>query len=60
MANFLWIYPFQNDADYVFNSELSYEFAVLKKHAEKELQLIDRNSEYFITANRLLKFFEIL
>lgn len=55
-GEFLWIYPFQNDADYVFNSELSYEFAVLKKHAEKELQLIDRNSEYFITANRLLKF----
>jgi uridine kinase len=40
----------------VFNSELTYEFLVLKKHAYKSLRSIDRESEYFITANKLLKF----
>lgn len=55
-GEFLWIYPFQNDADYVFNSELSYEFGVLKEYAEKQLKSIPRDSQYFITANRLLKF----
>ena len=32
-GEFRWIYPFQEQADYVFNSELTYEFLVLKKHA---------------------------
>lgn len=55
-GEFKWIYPFQEQADYVFNSELSYEFLVLKKHAYKSLGSISRDSEYFITANKLLKF----
>ncbi|MDY0133781.1 MAG: hypothetical protein WBK59_04215 [Acholeplasmatales bacterium] len=55
-GEFRWIYPFQEQADYVFNSELTYEFLVLKKHAYKSLRSIDRESEYFITANKLLKF----
>lgn len=55
-GEFKWIYPFQEQADYVFNSELSYEFLVLKKHAYKSLRSIERNSPYFIDANRLLKF----
>ena len=55
-GEFKWIYPFQEHADYVFNSELTYEFLVLKKHAYKSLMSIDRESEYFITANKLLKF----
>lgn len=55
-GEFTWIYPNQNNADYVFNSELTYEFAVLKKHAIKSLSLIPRENKHFITANRLLKF----
>ena len=55
-GEFRWIYPNQNGADYVFNSELTYEFAVLKKHAVKQLQAIPSDSKHFITANRLLKF----
>ncbi len=55
-GEFKWIYPFQETADYVYNSELSYEFLVLKKHAYKSLNSIPRDSEYFITANKLLKF----
>jgi uridine kinase len=55
-GEFKWIYPNQNGADYVFNSELTYEFAVLKKHAIKSLSMIPRDNKHFITANRLLKF----
>lgn len=55
-GEFKWIYQFQEQADYVFNSELTYEFLVLKKHAYKSLISIGRESEYFITANKLLKF----
>ncbi len=55
-GEFRWIYPAQREANYVFNSELTYEFAVLKKHAVKQLQAIAEDDPYFITANRLLKF----
>lgn len=55
-GEFKWIYPFQREANYVYNSELSYELAVLKKHAVAQLQAIPRDNKHFITANRLLKF----
>lgn len=55
-GEFKWIYPFQDQADYVFSTELAYEFMVLKKHAINSLHAVERNSEHFIAANRLLKF----
>jgi uridine kinase len=55
-GEFKWIYPFQREANYTFNSELTYELAVLKKHAVAQLQAIPRDNKHFITANRLLKF----
>ncbi|MGI6782232.1 MAG: nucleoside kinase [Acholeplasmataceae bacterium] len=55
-GEFKWIYPFQEGADFVFNTELSYEFGVLKRFALPQLQAIPRDSEYFIMANRLVKF----
>lgn len=55
-GEFKWIYPFQKEADYVFNSELTYEFGVLKSHALELLSEIKDNSKHFITANRLTKF----
>ena len=55
-GEFKWIYPYQKEADFVFNSELTYEFGIMKKHAMKQLRSIDNNSRHFITANRLLKF----
>ena len=55
-GEFKWIYPNQEGADYVFNSELTYEINVMKKHALSNLIAIPRDSEHFITANRLLKF----
>lgn len=55
-GEFRWIYPFQKEANYTFNSELTYELAVLKTHATAQLQAIPKDSKHYITANRLLKF----
>lgn len=50
------IYPYQEQADIMFNSALVYELAVLRKYAEPLLQEIDRSSIHFAEAKRLLKF----
>ncbi|RJX26823.1 MAG: nucleoside kinase [Acholeplasma sp.] len=55
-GEFRWIYPFQKEANYTFNSELTYELAVLKTHATAQLLAIPKDSKHYITANRLLKF----
>jgi uridine kinase len=55
-GEFKWIYPYQNNADFVFNSELSYELCVLKAYAVPLLEEVPSDSPNFITANRLLKF----
>lgn len=52
------IFPFQEDADVMFNSALIYELAVLKPYAEPILFGIDRDSEEYIEAKRLLKFLD--
>ena len=48
--------PHQEGADYIYNSGLQYEFSILKKYALPTLMEIPNNSEYYITANRLIKF----
>lgn len=50
------IFPYQEEADVMFNSALIYELAVLKQYAEPILFGIDRESEEYTEANRLLKF----
>lgn len=55
-GEFKWIYPCQEEADFVFNTELTYELGVMKKYALSALQKIDGNDEFFIRANRLVKF----
>lgn len=52
------IFPFQEDADVMFNSALIYELAVLKQYAEPILFGIDRNCDEYIEAKRLLKFLD--
>ncbi|WP_228351685.1 nucleoside kinase [Variimorphobacter saccharofermentans] len=52
------IFPFQEDADVMFNSALIYELAVLKQYAEPILFGIDRNCEEYVEAKRLLKFLD--
>lgn len=55
-GEYKWIYPFIESADYIFNSELTYELAVMKKYAMNALKKIPSDSEYYIQANRLIKF----
>ncbi|MCI5939136.1 MAG: hypothetical protein MRZ17_04410 [Acholeplasmataceae bacterium] len=55
-GEFKWIYQWQKEADYVFNSELTYEIMVMKKYALPALQTIKSDDEYYIQANRLIKF----
>ena len=50
------IFPFQEDADVMFNSALFYELSVLKKHVEPLLRQVDTTSPYHPEAKRLLKF----
>ena len=51
-----WIYPFQETADVMFNSDYLIEFAVLKNHAEPILRSVPQNCAEFAEAHRLLKF----
>jgi uridine kinase len=50
------IFPFQEEADIMFNSALVYELAVLKKYAEPLLREIDDKESEYAEAKRLLKF----
>ncbi len=50
------IFPFQEDADIMFNSSLIYELAVLKHYAQPLLLGIDKGSPDYIEAQRLLRF----
>lgn len=52
------IFPFQEEADIMFNSALIYELAVLKQYAEPILFGIDRNCKEYVEAKRLLKFLD--
>lgn len=52
------IFPYQDSADIVFNSALVYELAVLKQYAQPLLFGIDRHSNEYIEAKRLLKFLD--
>jgi uridine kinase len=51
-----WIFPYQEQADVMFNSALSYEPAVLKTYAERFLLQVPRTSATYTEAYRLLKF----
>lgn len=49
------IFPFQEQADVMFNSALVYELAVLKVYAEPLLFGIERDCSEYLEAKRLLK-----
>ena len=53
-----WVYPYQEEADVMFNSALIFEFAVLKRHAEPILQDVPKFCEEYTEAHRLLKFLQ--
>lgn len=52
------IFPYQEEADVMFNSALIYELAVLKNYAEPILFQIEKGSPEYYEATRLLKFLD--
>ncbi len=52
------IFPYQEEADAMFNSALIYELAVLKQYVEPLLFGIPKESEEYVEAKRLLKFLD--
>ncbi len=51
-----WIFPYQENADVMFNSAMIYELAALRRHAEPILMRVPRNVPEYSEAYRLLKF----
>lgn len=51
-----YIFPFQENADAIFNSALVYELCVLKKYAEPLIKEIKKDSKFYPERQRLLKF----
>ena len=51
-----WIYPFQENADVMFNSAYLLEFAVMRNHAESILATVPNNCPEYTEAHRLLRF----
>ncbi len=52
------IFPYQEEADAMFNSALIYELSVIKPHVEPLLFAIPRDSKEYQEAKRLLKFLD--
>lgn len=53
-----WIFPYQENADAMFNSSLIFELAVMKEQAERVLKQVPRNVPEYSEAHRLLRFLE--
>ncbi len=51
-----FIFPFQEQANFMFNSALVYELSILKRYAETLLRQIPRSEKEYSEARRLLKF----
>ena len=51
-----WIFPFQENADAMFNTAMLFELAVIKRQAEPLLEQVTENCEEYAEAYRLLKF----
>lgn len=51
-----WIFPYQENADAVFNSAMIYELAALRRHAEPILARVPNSAPEYTEAHRLLKF----
>mgnify|MGYP000710775589 CR=1 FL=1 len=51
-----WIFPYQENADVMFNTAMLYEVAVLKAQAEAVLEQVPENCDEYAEAYRLRKF----
>ncbi len=55
-----WIFPYQENADIMFNSSLFYELAVFKSQAEPMLRAVPENIKEYSEAQRLLHFLDYI
>lgn len=53
-----WIFPYQENADAMFNSALLFEFSVLRSYAEPILRQVPQRCPEYTEAHRLLRFLE--
>lgn len=51
-----WIFPYQENADVMFNSALIFELAVLKRHVEPILEQVPKYCDEYTETHRLMKF----
>lgn len=51
-----WIFPYQENADVMFNSAMLYELAALRRYAEPILRQVPKDTEEYAEAYRLLRF----
>ncbi len=50
-----WIFPYQEQADFLFNSALHYELPVLRRYAYDLLEKIDEENPNYLASRRLMK-----
>ncbi len=55
-----WIFPYQENADMMFNSAMLFELAVIKTQAEPLLEEVTENCEEYSEAYRLRKFLKYI
>ena len=55
-----WIFPFQENADVMFNTAMLFELAVIKSQAEPLLEQVPENCDEYSEAYRLLKFLKYI
>ncbi len=55
-----WIFPYQENADAMFNTAMLFELAVIKSQAEPLLETVPEDSDEYSEAYRLLKFLKYI
>ena len=55
-----YVFPYQDQADVIFNTFLAYELAVLKVYAEPLLYQVTKEDPEYLTALRLIKLLDLV
>lgn len=55
-----WIFPYQENADMMFNSALHYELPILKRLSFDMLRTIPRDNMHYLKSNRIVKILNYL
>ena len=53
-----YIYPYQEEANVIFNTSLYYEIPLLKKYAYDMLSKVTEDNQYYSRARRLMHFMD--